>query len=110
MSERPDSWILLQIEDGQVFFDDAGGKWYTKKRLEYILNGGDIDVEIEMHEGVQARIKNKDLLSVFQVKLVGVSFVVEEGGWNLDYGYDFPSAHIECDGVEIIELEDTTDE
>jgi hypothetical protein len=106
MDSKEDSWILVQVEDGYPYFEDAGGTWCSKKgRLEYILEGDDIRNEIEMHEDVQERIKDHTKLPVFQVRLNGVAFVVEEGGWDLDYGYMFPCAHIECDSVEIIELE-----
>jgi hypothetical protein len=105
MDNKEDSWILVHVEDGCPYFEDAGGTWYTKGKLEYILEGDDIRNEIEMHEDVQQRIKDDTKPSVFQVKLTGVAFVSEDGFWDLDYGYVFPESHIECDGAEIIELE-----
>ena len=59
---------------------------------------------------VQKRVNNSALPDVFQVKYTGVSYVVEEGGWDLYIGYSLPCAHLEYDGVEIIELEGVSDE
>lgn len=96
------SWILMHVEDGSACMWDAGGDWWTEGREEYIEQSTDLEIILEEEPEIQKHMEGTD---VFRVLLEGVSFVVEEGGWDLDYGYEFPCAHIEYDSLCIVGAE-----
>lgn len=97
-----DSWILVHIEDGRVFWWDAGGEWHTEGRENYIREGGGLEIECEMTPEIEAKMKAGD---VFRVLFTGVSFVSDGGYWDLDFGYVFPESHIETSDYLIVDAE-----
>ncbi len=97
-----DSWILAHVEDSCVSWWDAGGLWHTEGREEYIRNGSDLEAMCEMTPEIEAKMEAG---GVFRVLFTDVSFVSEDGYWDLDYGYVFPEAHIEDGGYRIVDAE-----
>lgn len=96
------SWALVWVEDGSSGIEKAGGSWCTPERLNYIIEGCDVEEGLKENPKVVARIK--DTKEPFYVLLSGVSFEMEPGDW--DYGYGHPSAYITWEKETVHELTD----
>ncbi len=95
------SWIEAIVEEGDVTWYSAGGEWHTEEREDYIREGYDME---HFFSETPALMELLDSLAddVFYVRFTGISYVVEEGGWNLEYGYDYSDAYVTYDDYELV--------
>ncbi len=97
-----ESWIIVEIEDGELMIWHGGGEWWSRGKETYISEGGDIDIMCLETPEIKKRM---DQRRTFKVKFTGISFIVEEPGWDLNYGFDPGGAWVESDGYEILEVQ-----
>jgi hypothetical protein len=95
------SWILMRVEDREIYHWDAGGEWCTQDRWDYIIEGDDVIESIKCWPELNALVESGP--EVFMILFADVSFVTEDGYWDLDYGYVNPCGWVECDQPAIVE-------
>ena len=95
------SWILMRVEDGEIYHWEGGGDWYSPGAWDYVVDGGDVKTAIEEYPELYRLVQSGP--EVFMILFLGVHLVTDEGYWNYDYGYQFPETHAECGPAAIVE-------
>ena len=96
------SWAKFTVEDGETYWDSAGGKWYSPGKFEAIREGFDLDIICEEEPKIaRLLVSTKGTDEVFDVTLKGVSWNYEEPCWDLDYGFDVGAYWIEYESILI---------
>lgn len=78
-------FLLLQIEDGTVSMREVGGDWLKDGEREWFISCGEFSEICDNIPETQNRMQTPD---VFLVRLMEPDVVIEEAGWDLNYGFD----------------------
>lgn len=97
--ETKQSWILMRVEDDDIYHWDGGGEWFTPDRWEYI--GEDMICAIEEDPRLVEFMKTGP--DVWMVLFVDVSWVNDSGYWDINYGWCAPGHHVEAGDCVIVE-------
>ncbi len=97
--------LIARIEEGSLYFEGVEGDWIDDDgSLDLLREDFDRFVEpiADCEEAVAAAICASS--DVWRVTIHNPGWVVDEGGWNLDYGYENTEIYLDWAGPVEVEL------
>jgi hypothetical protein len=95
-------WLTVKVEGDSIEALEGGGEWYTVRRFNF-LRSGELDLYELLFFDLYGMTPLMDIGEPFCVRCTGVDWIIEDGFWDIDYGYMEPDAIIEVETCKIVE-------